>query len=307
MNYLNVLHHFIQVGGTVYSGDKEEGFFVGVNKSTAAKMTPDTELLFATPHLTAFTMPKKEDILSCVTLEDVQALVECNTVSYRARNFIPIPPFIMQVVTSAIMANKGNAANLLLEVVSAIKTFDTNFSSDGDYKEKAATECKPLLYWLYIAVKGSLEDGIKKIDTQPCAKLDLVQQLNKIEASFLSQTKDASASISQSLTTPLEQLAAASKTTQETICKWASSQIQEKEKTNKGFSKIPSDYKRMLLIASGEGQAMPDELSKEAMDFFALPNSKAAHIHLNSLLESNKARCSVSPAMANHLFVGSFR
>ena len=87
-------------------GDKEAGFFVGLNKYTAVNMTSGTELLFATPHLTAFTMPKKEDILSCVTLEDVQALVECNTVSYRARNFIPIPPFLMQVVTSAIMANQ---------------------------------------------------------------------------------------------------------------------------------------------------------------------------------------------------------
>ena len=52
---------------------------------------------------------------------------------------------------------------------------------------------------------------------------------------------------------------------------------------------------------------MSGELNKEAMDLFALPNSKAAYIHLNSLLESNKVRCSVSPAMANHLFVGSFR
>ena len=304
---LNVFHHFIQVGGTVYSGDKEAGFFVGLHKSTAAKMTPDTDLLFETPHATAFEIPRKDDILNCVTSDDVKALVESNTVSYRARNFIPIPPFLMQVVVSTIVANQGNAMKILLEVISAIKTFDANFSSDGDYKEKATTECKPLLFWLYVAVKGSLEDGVKKIDTQPCAKIDLVQQLNKIEANILSQAENASASLSQSLAAPLEQLVVASKSTQETICKWASSQIQEKEKTTKGFNKIPTDYKRMLLIASGEGQAMPDELNKEAMDFFALPNSKAAHIHLNSLLESNKVRCSVSPAMANHLFVGSFR
>ena len=51
---------------------------------------------------------------------------------------------------------------------------------------------------------------------------------------------------------------------------------------------MPADYMRSLLIASGEGQAMPHELSEEAMAFFALPNSKSAHIHLNSLLESSK-------------------
>ena len=63
----------------------------------------------------------------------------------------------------------------------------------------------------------------------------------------------------------------------------------------------------MLLVISGEGQAVLEELKNEAMVFFALPNSKATHIHLNSVLESEKVRCSVSPAMANNLFVASFR
>ena len=42
------------------------------------------------------------------------------------------------------------------------------------------------------------------------------------------------------------------------------------------------------------------------MVFFSLPNSKSDHIHLNSLLESEKIRCSMSRAMDNHLFVASF-
>ena len=50
---LNLFHHFIQVGGTVYSDDKEAGFFLGLNKSTTAKMTPDIDLLFETPHVDA--------------------------------------------------------------------------------------------------------------------------------------------------------------------------------------------------------------------------------------------------------------
>ena len=113
--------------------------------------------------------------------------------------------------------------------------------------------------------------------------------------------------MTQSLTLPLEQLAVATKSTQGTIRKWASFQVQEKDKTKKTFDKIPSDYKRMLLIAYGEGQVIPDTLNPEAMTFFALPNVKTAHIHLNSLLESEKVRCSISLAMANHLYAASFR
>ena len=41
----------------------------------------------------------------------------------------------------------------------------------------------------------------------------------------------------------------------------------------------------MLLVTSGEGQVVPEEMNDEAMAFFALPNSKSAHIHLNSLLK----------------------
>lgn len=58
----NVLHHFIQVGGAVYLDDKDAGFFLGLNNSTAAKLIPDTQLLFATPHETAFEILKKDDI-----------------------------------------------------------------------------------------------------------------------------------------------------------------------------------------------------------------------------------------------------
>lgn len=57
----------------------------------------------------------------------------------------------------------------------------------------------------------------------------------------------------------------------------------------------------MLIIASGEDEAVPEELNGKASDFLVLPISKAAHIHLNSLLQSKEGRCSVSPAMAKHL------
>ena len=63
----------------------------------------------------------------------------------------------------------------------------------------------------------------------------------------------------------------------------------------------------MLLIAYGEGQVIPETLNSEAMIFFPLPHVKTAHIHLNSLLESEKVRCWVSSAISNHLCISSFR
>lgn len=47
-------------------------------------------------------------------------------------------------------------------------------------------------------------------------------------------------------------------------------------------------------------------LNDDAMDFFSLSSAKNAHIYLNSILEAKNIRVSVSPALANHLWSGSF-
>ena len=146
-----------------------------------------------------------------------------------------------------------------------------------------------------------------KTKNQSCIKVDLVYSLKKIESNILTQAVDSNINFSNSLATHFEQLAVASKSTQEIISKLASYQLQKQDKPKKSFNKLPVDYKRMLLIASGEGQVVLEELNDEAMAFFVLPNSKVAHINLNSPLESEKVRGSVSPAIADHLFVASFR
>ena len=56
----NLFHYFIQVGRTVYSDDKKAGFFLILHKSTTSKMTPDTDVLFKTPHVDAYRVAKKE-------------------------------------------------------------------------------------------------------------------------------------------------------------------------------------------------------------------------------------------------------
>ena len=46
---LNLFHHF-----------KRSGFFLGLNKSTTAKMTPHIDVLFETPHVDAYRVAKNE-------------------------------------------------------------------------------------------------------------------------------------------------------------------------------------------------------------------------------------------------------
>lgn len=89
-------------------------------------------------------------------------------------------------------------------------------------------ECSPLLNWLYVAVKVYLEEGVKKMKNQPCTKVELVDYLRKIESNILTQAIESYEKLSRSLAAPLEQLDDVSRSTQETISKWASYQLQEK-------------------------------------------------------------------------------
>lgn len=83
-------------------------------------------------------------------------------------------------------------------------------------------------------------------------------------------------------------------------------QSQSSSSTSKLFTKIPATYKTILQIVNGVDEAVSENLNDAAMKFFALSSAKLAHIHLNSLLETENIRVSISPAFANHLRSGSF-
>ena len=118
---LNVFHHLIQVGGTVYSNEKKSGFILDSNKITSAITTPYIDILFRTPDAQAYKVAKLEDILKCVSIEGIQILKDNTSESYQARNFIPIPPFLMHLIHSAISVYQGNTEKILLNAISSIK------------------------------------------------------------------------------------------------------------------------------------------------------------------------------------------
>ena len=75
----------------------------------------------------------------------------------------------------------------------------------------------PSFILVICAIKAPPDEGVKKIETQPCATIELVHQLTKIEFNILAQVVDLNLVALQSLASPLEQLMVASRTTQETF------------------------------------------------------------------------------------------
>jgi len=214
---LGLFHHLEVSGGTIVDPEEDCAFYVGLNRANAIIATPDAAVLFRPPHQDAYDVAKREDIMNCVSVQDVERLAASDTQSLRARNFVPVPPFLVQTLNESIVANKAKTSQIFLDVIMAIKEFDEIHKDDDEFKEKATTKCKQLLHWLYVADQNDDDNGIAQIQFAICTNETIMERLKVFETTNLTQTHDPQSQVTQALVAPLAQLAASSKTTQETL------------------------------------------------------------------------------------------
>ena len=304
---LGLFHRFDVSGGTVVDPDESCAVILGLNRNSAILVTPDADELFKEPHNAAHKVAKREDIMNCTTIEMVRALIDSDTQTIRARNFIPVPPFLIRPISVSIGKNKGNPEEILFEMITIIKDFDELHKEDASFTEKASIKCKLFLHWLYVAATNEDENGISQIQFAPCSNEGLILEAKQFERAQFVLPQNHQTQVSQAMIAPLEQLAASSKTTQEALLKMTTIQDKDSSSNEKSFSKIPASYKHMILNACSVGEAQPSKVGENAMEFFNLPGIRQAHIHLNSLLDSKGIRVSISHAAANALFCGAFK
>ena len=304
---LGLFHRFETSGGTVVDPDESCAIILGLNRNNAILVTPDSDTLFKNPHATAYKVAKREDIMNCTTMDMVRALVDSDTQTTRARNFIPVPPFLINTISISIETNKGDPEAIFFEMITAIKEFDELNKEDASFTEKAAIKCKLFLHWLYVAKNNEAENGVSQIQFAPCSNESLILNARQFERVQFAQPQNHHAQVTQAMIAPLEQLAASSKTTQEAVLRMTTIQEKDSSSEEKSFAKIPASYKRMILNACSVGEAQPSKVGDEAMEFFNLSGIRQAHIHLNSLLDSKGIRVSISHAATNALFCGAFK
>ena len=114
-------------GGTIYDETKKEfGMIQGLGKLTAVAVNPYIDKLCKTPTGTAVAIPSTTSILNISNIEQIEELTVSVPVTYKARNFIPVPSFLLKTIFENISkSSNGQAAPILLAVVKAIKDFDT--------------------------------------------------------------------------------------------------------------------------------------------------------------------------------------
>ena len=310
---MNVFHHVIEIGGTIYNNNVEFGFIQGVDSDLSTPMTPDTTTLLETPEGTAVAIPTVTNLLAVKSIDDINALTNGTTTTYKPRHFIPITPFLCQTVSEAIEKNEGDCKSLLLAVVLAIKQFDTEFDGNADYTNKAKQKCKDILYWLYLSSKA--DSPVKSIPTTVSKSRRIRDKLIEVTSTCIkgnttsnttTGTAEFANAIGNHLKRPLE-IIATSNTTQSDILR--SFQVQHErnnDKSSRSFTKLPSQYQNMILVASSQGEVTAMELNDQAKAFFKCSNHLSANVMLNYLLETKQVDCSISTAMTQALMCGCF-
>ena len=78
-------------------------------------MTPDIDSLFKENINAAIAIPSITQFMNASSSEEIDALDASASVTYKPRNFIPIPPFLVEIVYNKIKKSNGNARSVLLE------------------------------------------------------------------------------------------------------------------------------------------------------------------------------------------------
>ena len=234
------------IGGNLYVEKQDFGLIQGVEESATCIMTPDVNVLMQIPYATAQGIPTATQLLAVTSIEDISNLAVGQTTSYKPRNFIPIPPFLLDTISDAISNSDGDSKNVLLEVVRSVKDFDILHAGDNEFQDKAKSKCKDILFWLYLA-------GIDKITSIPmmgCNNRQMIDSFKLIEDKELNlatenQDNDQgfnSKELERILKRPLEMLAASSCSTQDFMHKLTQIQSQNNDKSSKSFKKVAPKF-----------------------------------------------------------------
>ena len=157
-NRINVFHHLKSVGGMIHQPDEEFGAIEGIGENTIGFITPSIDDLVSLPIENPEPVPKMEDYMKVSNIRDAQNLVVHQESSFSPRNFIPIPPFLLEAVERTIDFNRGDATELLVRVIEDIKDFDLENSLE--VKEEAEKSCQDLLHWLFLVSKNKISTQV---------------------------------------------------------------------------------------------------------------------------------------------------
>ena len=151
-------------------------------------MSPDIETLCKKPIGAAVLVPTITQIVSTTIVEQEYAIQDSQTVTFKPKNFILIPPFLLKPIQDLISKSNGYSRVVLVKCVKAVKDFYTKHVKDAEYADKAKSKCKEIMFWLYLASQNNNE--IDAIQVTGCNNEKVASELKKIKKLCLAPTPE---------------------------------------------------------------------------------------------------------------------
>ena len=102
-NRVNLFHHLVAIGDTIYdSAEKEFRMIQGLGKATSIATTLDINVLCNIQSDNAVAVPSMTTLLGLTDIDQIDNIATSATVTYRVRNFIPVPPFLLKTILKII-------------------------------------------------------------------------------------------------------------------------------------------------------------------------------------------------------------
>ena len=98
-------------------------------------VTPDVNQLLEISAI-ATNIPTMEDYLKVESIEDIRKLRNSKDTCYTARNFVPVPPFMLYKMNQVILDHDRDIYQTLLLAINIIKEFDNEKELAEDKRVK---------------------------------------------------------------------------------------------------------------------------------------------------------------------------
>ena len=95
----------------------------GIDEDITLVVTPDMKQLLEISTVAA-PIPLMEDLMKITTLDEYRSLKQSQDKYFTARNFIPIPPFMLNTINLSMLESDGDIKHVLIVSIQIIREFD---------------------------------------------------------------------------------------------------------------------------------------------------------------------------------------
>lgn len=294
---IQILHHVTAVGGNIAQPDNVIVAFSGFGDNPlAVRLDPDIFVDTA-----EFRVPTWANITSITDLASVATTrATARNTLLKFRRIISIPPFLTK---TAIAPTSRSPSQLIVEFLTACKTFDTTHAADADFPESLAA-CKRIMYYLW----GAANDKLSATISIPQSDGVVQQFRTDLEDKYIlpsTPTPAAGGNVVGPSNVTLNALAGNIQNLTSRMETDSNNKKAENDDKKDKFNKLPSSSQKTILFASAPSATVERTDPPATLESLLQQSTLSrARTHLNQVLSSFGCQFDASSILVASIMAG---